>query len=78
MKRIVVVVALSLTASVFAQTSQTPKSTAPALAKQAPRRNPPTLGFNRLKDVPPILDSDAYTEGQKLEKELPSNQFVHD
>ena len=76
MKRIVAVVALSLTASVFAQTSQTPKSTAPP--KQAPKKNPPTLGFNRLKDVPPILDSDAMTEGQKMEKELPGNQFVHD
>lgn len=58
-----------------ATTQSKPK---PAPAKQeTAKKDPPTLGFNHLKDVPPIIDSDAMSEGQKLEKELPKNEFVH-
>ena len=43
-----------------------------------PKKAPPTLGFNRIKDVSPVMDSDALHEEWKLEKQLPGNQFVHD
>jgi hypothetical protein len=63
--------------SLHAQTNQQSKPV-PAPTKQpTAKKDPPTLGFNRRKDVPPILDSDAFTEGQKMEKELPKNEFVH-
>ncbi len=62
----------------LAHTSQKTKPTPIAAKQQAARKNPPTLGFNHIKDVPPILDSDALAEEQRLEKELPGNQFVHD
>jgi len=39
---------------------------------------PPTVGFNRLKDVSPVTDDDATHEEWKLEKQLPGNEFVHD
>jgi hypothetical protein len=70
------VVTVFLTASLRAQTGERPKTApAPVPAKQeAAKKDPPTLGFNRLKDVPPIIDSDAMSEGQKLEKELPTSQ----
>jgi hypothetical protein len=67
------VVLLSSAASLCAQNQPTP---AP-LPKQQTKKDPPTLGFNHLKDSPPILDSDAFSEGQKMEKELPKNEFVH-
>jgi hypothetical protein len=50
----------------------------PAPAKQEAAKKPPTLGFNHIKGVPPILDSDALAEEERLEKELPGNQFIHD
>jgi hypothetical protein len=51
----------------------------PAPAKQeAVKKAPPTLGFNHIKDVPPIIDEDAMLDEHRLEKELPGNQFVHD
>ena len=50
-----------------------------AVAKQeATKKDSPTLGFNHIKDVSPIIDQDAYMEELKLEKQLPGNQFVHD
>jgi len=62
----------------YGQTTQKSKP-APAAAKQeAPKKDPPTLGFNQIKGVSPIIDSDALIEEGKLEKELPGNQFVHD
>jgi hypothetical protein len=72
------VVAFSLAVLVHAQTSQTPKPAAAAEKQQAAKKDPPTLGFNHIKDVPPIMDADAMTEEQKLEKELPGNERVHD
>jgi hypothetical protein len=57
------------------QTAQKSK-TVPAAA--AVKKDPPTLGFNHLKDVSPITDEDAHAEELKLEKELSGNQFVHD
>jgi len=39
---------------------------------------PPTVGFNHIKDVSPIIDSDAFSEEKALEKKLPGNEFVHD
>ena len=60
-------------------TTQSKPKPSPAPAKQeAVKKDPPTLGFNRIKDVPPIIDSDALIEEGRLEKELPGNQFVHD
>src|SRR5438876_855832 len=51
----------------------------PAPAKQeAAKKDPPTLGFNHIKDIPPIIDSDALVEEGRLEKELPNNPLVHD
>ena len=60
------------------QTNQKPKSVPASGPKEEAKKAPPTLGFNRLKDVSPIIDSDAMLEGQRMEKELPGNQFVHD
>lgn len=45
--------------------------------QQTAKKDPPTLGFNHIKGASPILDMDALTEEQRLEKELPGNQFVH-
>jgi hypothetical protein len=54
-------------------------ATIPATEKQqAAKKNPPTLGFARSKDVSPIMDEDAYLEELKMEKQLPNNEFVHD
>lgn len=51
----------------------------PAPVKQeVAKKDPPTLGFNHIKDVPPIIDEDAMLEEHRLEKELPGNQLVHD
>ena len=62
----------------YGQTAQKSK-TAPAAAKQeAAKKAPPTLSFNRIKDVSPIIDEDAMLDEHRLEKELPGNQFVHD
>jgi hypothetical protein len=47
-------------------------------AQQGTQKPAPTLGFNHIKDVSPVFDSDAYSEELKLEKQLPGNQFVHD
>ena len=38
----------------------------------------PSLGFNKIKDVSPIIDSDALVEENELKKKLPGNQFVGD
>lgn len=38
----------------------------------------PTLGFNRAKDVSPIIDSDALVEEGEMQKKLPGNEFVKD
>src|SRR6267142_1185859 len=54
-----------------------PKPATPA-KQEAAKKDPPTLGFNHIKDVPPIMDSDALLEEGRLEKELPGNQLVHD
>jgi hypothetical protein len=70
------VVAFSFASSVCPQTSQKP---APTTEKQqAAKKDAPTLGFARHKDVSPITDQDAYTEEMKMEKQLPGNEFVHD
>ncbi len=71
------VAVLSFAASVCAQTSQQTKPASAPTKQQTAKKDPPTLGFNHIKDVPPIIDSDAMTEGQTLEKKLPNNEFVH-
>ena len=38
----------------------------------------PTVGFNHIKDVSPILDMDAYAEEIELKKRLPDNPMVGD
>ena len=72
------VVAFSFAVSVCAQTSQKPKPAPAAEKQQAAKKDSPTLGFTRIKDVSPITDQDAYMEELKLEKKLPGNEFVHD
>jgi hypothetical protein len=61
------------TPSLSQQSSQEHKTT-----HHAAQKTVPTLGFNHIKDVSPILDEDAYFEESKLEKQLPGNQFVYD
>jgi hypothetical protein len=70
------VVALSFAAWLHSQTSQKPKPAPAAVKPQAAKKEPPTLGFSRVKDVSPITDEDAYMEELKLENQLPGNQFV--
>ena len=66
-------------ASVYPQQpTNKPKPSSASGQKQSAQKDPPTLGFNRVKDVSPIIDSDALVEEGRLEKELPGNQFVHD
>jgi hypothetical protein len=72
------VVALSLTVWSHSQTSQKSESAPAAVKPQAAKKEPPTLGFNHIKDVSPITDEDARMEELKLEKQLPGNQSVHD
>ncbi len=76
---LVFIAALSFATWQAAQTKK-PKPVPAADPKPEVKKAPPTptLGFNRLNHVPPIIDSDAMLEGQRLEKELPGNQFVHD
>ena len=38
----------------------------------------PTLGFNKTKDVRPVIDQDAFAEETEIKKRLPDNQFVYD
>jgi hypothetical protein len=68
------VLAFWLTGWVQAQTNQKPV----AAKQETAKKDPPTLGFNQIKDVSPVLDEDAYMEEVELEKQLPGNQFVHD
>lgn len=62
----------------YGQDTQKPKTTPASAKQQTSKKDPPTLGFNHIKDVSPITDDDAIHEEWKLEKELPGNQFVHD
>jgi hypothetical protein len=62
------VILVLVTACQAQQANSNAKSSTPA----------PSLGFNKLKDVPPIVDSDALTEENELKKKLPDNQFVGD
>jgi hypothetical protein len=80
MKSMLTFAVLLFAAWISAQTNEKPKpAAAPAPVKQqTEKKDPPTLGFNHIKDVSPIMDSDAMQEEGKLEKELPGNQFVHD
>jgi len=66
-------------ASVYPQQpTDKPKPSSASGQKQSVQKDPPTLGFNHIKDVSPIIDEDAMLEEHRLEKELPGNQFVHD
>ena len=60
------------------QESNKPKPASTSVQNSGAQKDPPSLGFNHLKDVSPIMDSDAWMEEQRLEKQLPGNQFVHD
>jgi hypothetical protein len=72
------VVLLSVVGEYARQAPQTAKPASGSVKPQAVKKDdPPTLGFNRIKDVSPIVDEDAYMEELKLEKQLPGNQFVH-
>jgi hypothetical protein len=59
-----------------AQTNQKPESAPTQTKQQAAKKDPPTLGFNRIKDVPPIMDMDAENEEREMQKKLPNNDFV--
>jgi hypothetical protein len=62
----------------YGQVAQKSK-TAPAAAKQeVGKKDPPTLGFNHIKDVSPIADEDAFMEELRMKKELPDNPLVYD
>ena len=51
----------------------------PAPAKQeAAKKDPPTIGFNHIKDVSPIADEDAFMEELRMKKELPDNPLVYE
>jgi hypothetical protein len=71
-------VALVFAAWMHAQTSQKPAPASTTARQEAAKKDPPTLGFNHIKDVSPIADEDAFIEELRLEKELPGNEFVHD
>lgn len=63
--------------------TQQPQTGKAAADPTAPTQEPaqaatPTLGFAKIKDVSPILDSDSLVEEGKLEKRLPGNQFIKD
>jgi hypothetical protein len=62
------VILMLVTACQAQQTNSKAKSSTPA----------PSLGFNKIKDVPPIIDTDALVEENELKKKLPDNQFVGD
>ena len=72
------IVACSFPAWGQGQSNQNPKPAQATANQEAAKKDSPTLGFNRIKDVSPIMDSDALIEEERLEKELPGNQFVHD
>ena len=63
-----------LAAWLQAQTSQKPT----AAKQEATKKDPPTLGFTRIKDVSPVTDEDAYMEELKMKKQLPDNPMVYD
>ena len=51
----------------------------PTPAKQdAAKKDPPTLGFNHIKDVSPIADEDAFMEELRMKKELPDNPLIYE
>lgn len=68
--------ALLLAAWAHAQTNQKPAAT--TARQEIPKKGPPTLGFNRIKDVSPITDEDAYMEELRMKKQLPNNPLVQD
>jgi len=61
---------------IHGQGNQKPRNTPEK--PQTAKKDPPTLGFDHIKDVSPIIDEDAFLEEMKLEKSLPGNQFIHD
>lgn len=76
MKALLLAVTLPLLATAcLAQNSEQPQPTTKTRA--APKQEP-TLGFSHVKDVSPIIDSDALAEENELKKKLPDNQFVQD
>lgn len=68
--------------TLVAQTPTKPKTatSAPTVPKGNPvsSKEAPSLGFNNTKDIPPIMDEDAYMEEVKLKEKLPGNRFVED
>jgi hypothetical protein len=62
----------------FSQSVQKPKQAPAAVKQQAAKQDPPTLGFNHIKDVSPIADEDAFMEELRMKKELPDNPLVYE
>ncbi len=64
-------------ACVCGQQSTQKAKPVPAQNQQvAKKSDPPTLGFNKIKDVSPVMDMDAINEENELQKKLPNNEFV--
>src|SRR5262247_4118698 len=71
---------LIVVVTVRAQTLPKPKPQAaaptPSNPTAAASKGAPTLAFNNAKDIPPIIDTDAFVEEGKLKEKLPGNEFV--
>jgi hypothetical protein len=72
----IIALVLSLPCFLMSQSTSKPKQT--PTKQQTVKKDAPTLGFNNVKDVSPIIDEDAIHEEWKVEKKLPGNQYVHD
>jgi hypothetical protein len=46
--------------------------------QESAKKDLPTLGFTRIKDVSPVTDEDAYMEELRMKKQLPDNPLVYD
>jgi hypothetical protein len=73
-----ILVTLLLSGWLKGQVDQGPKTPPAATKEEATKKDPPTLGFTRIKDVSPVTDEDAYMEELKMKKQLPDNPFVYD
>jgi hypothetical protein len=80
MNKIATVLVVQLPLVVWAYRQQATQEHKPASApgQKVVQKTAPTLGFNRMKDVSPIIDSDASVEEHEMENKLPGNKFVYD
>jgi hypothetical protein len=71
---LVVLFAMGVHGQQSAQKNKPPSSS----SQKADSKSAPTLGFNRAKDISPVIDSDALVEEGEMLKKLPGNEFVKD